>query len=153
MFRKNKWCIVCVICLCLGVLLTLLFTAGISGEPLMAGGVVCISFDKWDMQRADKIVIGHRGETHTIKDAGFIKAFCKETLAGTYHEYCCSDLDEGWVEIYRGDRLVRRMRYVANHDAFAYEADIAHWVLFGNEGHAFLSKDVRDQLDEILYGK
>ncbi len=122
----------------------------ISGEPWMAGGAVCISFDKWDMLRADKIVIGFGGETYTVTDPGFIQAFSKETLAGTFHEYCCSNLNEGWVEIYRGDRLVRRMRYIANHDAFAYEADLAHWVLFGKEGHAFLSSDLRQKLQEII---
>lgn len=153
MFQKKKWHIFVTVGLCLAVVITLFLNVGISGEPLMAGGAVCISFDKWDMLRADKIVIGHREETHTITDPDFIKSFCKETLAGTYHEYCCSDLDEGWAEIYRGDRLVRRMRFIANHDAFAYEADIAHWVLFGKEGHSFLSNDLRDQLNEMMYGK
>ena len=153
MLQKKKLRILVIAGLCLAVVITLFLTMGISGDPLAEGGVVCISFDKWDMQRADKIVIGHREETHTITDPAFIKAFCKETLAGTYHEYCCSDLDEGWVEIYRGDQLLRRMRFIANHDAFSYEADIAHWVLFGDEGHAFLSSEMRDKLNVYLYGE
>ena len=116
----------------------------------MAGGAVCISFDKWDMLRSDKIIIGYRGETYTVTNPEFVLGFSRETLAGTYSEYCCSDLDDGWVEIYRGNRLVRRMRYIANHDAFAYEADITHWVLFGKEGHAFLSKGTWEKLHEII---
>ena len=115
----------------------------------MAGGAVCISFDKWDMLRADKIIIDYGGELYTVTDPEFIQAFSKETLVGTYSEYCCSNLNDGWVEIYRGDRLLRRMRYIANHDAFAYEADLTHWVLFGKEGHAFLSKDMWEKLHEM----
>ena len=116
----------------------------------MAGGAVCVSFDKWDMMRADKIILQYRGETYVVTDLEFVRAFCSETFAGTYSEYCCSNLDDGWVEIYRGDRLLRRMRYIANHGAFAYEADMAHWVLFGKEGHAFLSGDLDQKLQEII---
>ena len=136
--------------LCMTLLITLSLCVSISGEPWMAGGTVCISFDKWDMLRADKIIIGYRGETYTVTDLKFVQSFSKETLSGTYSDYCCSNLDDGWVEIYRGDRLLRRMRYIANHEAFAYEADRTHWVLFGKEGHAFLSSDLQQKLQEIL---
>ena len=111
---------------------------------------MCISFDKWDMLRADRIVFCHQGETYTITDPSFVQTFSQETLSGTYSEYCCSRLDDGWVEIYRGDRLLRRMRYIENHDAFAYEADAAHWVLFGEEGHAFLSRNTAKKLHELI---
>jgi hypothetical protein len=146
----KKRIIACLVCLSLALLLVLFLNVSISGAPHMAGGAICISFDKWDMLRADKIIIGFRGETYTVTDPAFIHAFSNETLAGTFHEYCCSNLNEGWVEIYRGDRLVRRMRYIANHEAFAYEADLTHWVLFGKEGHAFLSSDLRQKLQEII---
>ncbi len=150
MSQKKKKIMIALVSLCLILLITLSLNVSISGEPWMAGGAVCISFDKWDMLRADKIIICYRGETYTITDPEFVQAFSKETLAGTYSDYCCSNLDDGWVEIYRGNRLLRRMRYVANHEAFAYEADIAHWVLFGEEGHAFLSRDVWEKLHEII---
>ena len=150
MFQKKKWIRICFISLTLILLIVSLLCVSISGEPLMAGGAVCISFDKWDMLRADKIIIGFQEETYTVTDSEFIRAFSQETLAGTFHEYCCSNLNEGWVEIYRGERLLRRMRYIANHEAFAYEADITHWVLWGKEGHAFLSKDMWEKLHEII---
>lgn len=149
MFSRKKKIIVALVCLCL-ILLTLLLNVSISGKPLDAGGAVCISFDKWDMLRADKLIIGFRGKTYTVTDPEFVQTFSKETLAGTFHEYCCSDLNDGWVEIYRGDRLLRRMRFIGNHDAFAYEADLTHWVLFGKEGHAFLSNNLRQKLLEII---
>ena len=150
MIEKKKKIIIGLIGSCL-ILLALFLTVGVSGDPLMAGGAVCISFDKWDMQRADKVIIRIRGETYTITDTAFVKTLAKETLAGTYSEYCCSDENDGsWVEIYRGDRLLRRMRYISNHWALAYEADITHWVLFGKEGHAFLSKNTWDRLNEII---
>lgn len=150
MFQKKKWIRIGFVSLTLILLIALFLCVSISGEPLMAGGAVCISFDKWDMLRADKIIINYRGETYTVTDSEFIQSFSKETLAGTYSEYCCSNLDDGWVEIYRGSRLLRRMRFIANHDAFAYEADLTHWVLFGKEGHAFISSDLRQKLQEIV---
>ena len=149
MFSRKKKIIVALVCLCL-ILLTLLLNLSISGKPLDAGGAVCISFDKWDMLRADKLIIGFRGKTYTVTDPEFVQTFSKETLAGTFHEYCCSNLNDGWVEIYRGDRLLRRMRFIGNHDAFAYEADLTHWVLFGKEGHAFISNSLRQKLLEII---
>lgn len=150
MFQKKKWIRIGFASLTLILLITLFLFVSISGDPLMAGGAVCISFDKWDMMRADKIIIHYLGETYTVTDIEFVQAFSKETLAGTYSAYCCSNLDDGWVEIYRGNRLVRHMRYIANHEAFAYEADITHWVLFGKEGHAFLSKDMWEKLHKIV---
>ena len=146
MHQKKKWILIGFVTLALVLLITLFLCVGISGEPLMAGGAVCISFDKWDMLHADKIIIDYHGELYTVTDPVFVRAFSRETLAGTYTEYCCSELDDGWVEIYRGDRLVRRMRYIASHEAFAYEADVTHWVLFGKEGHTFLSKDTWEKL-------
>jgi hypothetical protein len=146
----KKRIIACLVCLGLALLLVLFLNVSISGAPHMAGGAICISFDKWDMLRADKIIISCHGKTYTVTDPAFIRAFTQETLAGTYSDYCCANLNDGWVEIYRGDRLLRRMRYIANHDAFAYEADAAHWVLFGEEGHAFLTKETWEQLHEFF---
>jgi len=150
MSQKKKKIMIGLACLCLVLLIVLSLNVSISGEPWMAGGAVCISFDKWDMLRADKIIIGFQGETYTVTDSEFIRAFSQETLAGTRYEYCCSNENDGWVEIYRGERLLRRMRYIANHEAFAYEADSTHWVLFGKEGHAFLSKDLWEKLHETI---
>ena len=116
----------------------------------MAGGAVCVSFDKWDMMRADKIILQYRGETYVVTDLEFVRAFCSETLAGTYSDYCCSNLDDGWAEIYCGDRFLRRMRYIENHGSFAYDTDSAHWVLFGKEGHVFLSDSLHQKLREII---
>ena len=150
MSKKKIWIKIGQLTLCLIALIALLLCVGISGKPLDAGGAVCISFDKWDMLRADKLVLCFNGQIYTVTDPAFIRAFSKETLAGTSHEYCCSNLNDGWVEIYRGDRLIRRMRYIATHDAFAYDADYTHWVLFGKEGHAFLSGDLRQKLQAII---
>ena len=146
---KKKITVISLLSLFLILLIILPLTVSISGEPWMAGGAVCISFDKWDMLRADKIIIHYHDTTYTVTDPEFIKAFSKETLSGTYSDHCCSQQDDGWVKIYRGDRLVRHMRYIANHDAFVYESDLTHWVFFGNEGHAFLSENMRGKLREI----
>ena len=148
--RKKKW--IKSACLCTGIALAvlLILNVSINGDPYSAGGCVCISFDKWDMLRADKLVVKFRGETYTITDPDFVRSFAGDTLAGTYTDYCCAILDDGWVEVYRGDRLIRHMRFIENHGALAYEADSLHWVLFGDEGHAFLSHETDKQLRQLI---
>ena len=146
MRNKKKWIAIGVACI---IVVLLFLTTGIDLST-DAGGALCISFDKWDMIRADKILLYHNGHTYTITDPDTVKGFCMDTLVGDMTDYCCANLDEGWAEIYRGDRLIRRMRYIANHDTFAYEADIGHWVLFGDEGHAELSQETRNQLKAIM---
>lgn len=137
--------------LCLGLAVLLLsLNVSIGGEPWMAGGCVTVNFDKWDMRRADKLVATYNGQQYVSEDADFVRAFAEATLSGTWTEYCCSNENVAAVEIYRGDRLLRRYRYVENHDAFAYEADPTHWVLFGKEGHAFISGDICNQFRQLL---
>lgn len=153
MSKTKKMVIIVLVSLLLLTQITVSQFVSIDGEPWMAGGAVCISFDKWDMMRADRLVVGYRGKTYTITERELVRAFSKETLAGTYSDYCCAGLNEGWVEVYRGDRLLRRMRYVGNHNAIAYEADDTHWVLYGEEGHAFLSNDTWNKLYAIIGAK
>lgn len=150
MLTKKKRIAFATTAVCLiALILVLVLHVGVAGEPWMAGGSVCVSWDKWALLRADKIVLAVDGETYTITNADLVRAIAEDTLAGTYTDYCCAQEDDGWMEIYRGDRLLRRMRYISNHDAFAYEADGTHWVLFGNEGHAFLSKDTAKKLKAV----
>ena len=149
--NRTEWANIGLVCLVLSILIvTLSLNVSIAGEPGMAGGCVCISFDKWDMQRADKIVIEFRGETYTVTDPEFVRSFCQRTTAGTYSDYCCAHHQEGSIEIYRQGRLIRRMRYVENHDAIVYDADPTHWVLFGTEGHAFLTGDICGQFRQLV---
>jgi len=151
MHFKKKGRVILLVSLCVVLLvLVLSLNVSVAGEPGMAGGCVSISFDKWDMLRADRVIIETRGETYTVTDPAFVRSFSRETLAGTYKDYCCAQMEDGWMEIYRGNRLLRRMRYISNHNALAYEADAAHWVLFGKEGHAFLSEDMCKKLEEII---
>lgn len=131
--------------------LILVPNVGIANGLEDAGGCVSVSFDKRDMMTADKLVIQINGEQYTTTDTDFIRAFAQETLAGTHSDYCCAKTEyDKWIEIYKGDRLIRRMRWIQNHDAIAYEADATHWVLSGEEGHSFLSDDVRRKLYEMI---
>lgn len=150
---KKKGLFLAVIGLCAVLLAVMLATnVSIGGAPTMSGGCVCISWDKWDMMRADKIVLTMPDETYTVTDPDLIRILAEETLTGDYTDYCCAKAEDGWMEIYRGERLLRRMRYIENHNAFAYEADGSHWVLFGSEGHAFLSANTMKKLRESLSG-
>lgn len=144
--RKRK-----IIILCLAVILPILFlNMGIDMDT-DAGGCLTISFDKFSMLTADRLVVFDGEREVTITDADFVRRFTGETVAGTSKAYCCMHLDGGaWVEVYKGDRLVRHMRYIENHDALAYDADLFHWVLFGKEGHAFLSRETSEQLGSFL---
>ena len=153
MRNKTKIVIAGLVILCaISLIAFCALNVGIAGEPGMAGGCVCVSFDKWDMDRADKIVFEFSGGTSTVTDPELIRAFCNETLAGTYSDYCCAHEQDPNIEIqiYRQDRLIRSMRYVENHDAVVYNADSAHWVLFGDEGHAFLSYELRRHIRQLM---
>ena len=79
MSKMKKWIILGLVVLCSMLTITLVLTqcVSITGEPWMAGGAVCISFDKWDMVRADKVVISFCGETYTITEPEFVREFSR----------------------------------------------------------------------------
>ena len=131
-------------------LLRLILNIGFNGAPLESGGCVCVSFDKWNMLTADRLVLCVGNKQYESADTALIRSVAWESAAGTHNEYCCSHLDDGWIEIYKGDHLIRRMRWIRNHGSLAYEADPGHWVLFGDEAHAFLSEDVCAKLEAII---
>ena len=145
---KRKW--LCIVLLLAAVVAFLWLNVSIDHDITMAGGCVSISFDKWNMRRADKMVVTCKGQQYVSEDIAFVQSFAEATLSGTYTEYCCSNENYATVEIYRGDRLLRRYRYVENHDAFAYEGDWTHWVLFGKEAHAFVNGETIDQFRQLL---
>lgn len=140
-----------IIIVCLAVILPILYLNVGIAMSTDCGGCLTISFDKFDMMTADRLVVFDGEREVTITDVDFVRSLTAETVAGTSKEYCCANLDEGaWVEVYKGDRLVRHMRYIENHHALAYKADLFHWVLFGKEGHAFLSRDIWQKLESFI---
>lgn len=152
MISKKRIIVISLIGVCLiGLIVVASLCVSVAGEPWMAGGCVSVSWDKVAMRQADRILFHIDGETYTITDPVLVQSVAEETLAGTYTDYCCAHLDAGWMEIYRGDHLLRRMRYVGgSHDTFAYEADWGHWVLFGEESHATLSRKTADALYAMI---
>ena len=144
--KKRIWILVSG--LCIGVLL--LLNVGIAGGWETDHSALCICFDKWDMMTADKVVVWDGATQYTVTDPDFVRQLTRETTVAAYNEqYCCAGETGGWIEIYKGDRLIRRMRWVQNHDMVAYEADLLHWVLFGKEGHAALSNELIEKLNEL----
>ena len=139
------------ICCCLVIFIAVSTRfVGIDANLKMAGGGLCISFDKWDMERANKIVVQVGDKNYTLTDLELVRAIARESVAGTYSDYCCAHSPDGWMEIYRGDKLLRRMDFMSNHGGLAYDADASHWVLFGEKGHAFLSNETRQKLETII---
>ena len=60
---------------------------------------------------------------------------------------------ERWIELYRGDRLIRRMRWEDNHGGIVvYEADWLHWVFPGDsgEGLVYPSEELLAQLNALI---
>lgn len=149
--NSKKHIIIISVCVCIVILVAVLSAhIGVDADLKMAGGGLCVSFDKWDVMRADKIIIHIDDETYTLTDIELIRSIARESVAGTYSDYCCAHSPDGWMEIYRGDKLLRRMDYVSNHGGLAYHSDVTHWVFFGEQGHAFLSNETRQKLETII---
>lgn len=149
--KTELFVVLALLLLALILAIILIPNVGVASGIKDAGGCISVSFDKWDMMHADKLVIKIGAAEYITTDTDFIQQFARETLAGTHSDYCCARTEyDKWIEIYKGDRLIRRMRWIQNHDAIAYEADAGHWVLFGEEGHSFLSNDTRRTLYEMI---
>ena len=145
---KKKRLIQLVIGLCIGIFLFL--NVGIAGGWKTDHSAICISFDKWAMMTADKVLIWNDGTLYTITDPDFVRQITRETTVAEYNEqYCCASETGGLIEIYKGDRLIRRMRWATGHSMVAYDADLLHWVFFGKEGHASLSRELIEKLNEL----
>ena len=133
---------------CIAGAVVLLLVLNVSVDcSLDAGGCLSVSFDKWAMTTADRLVVFNGQKEITITDRDFLRHFGKEVASGSHKDYCCAEEEGAWAELYKGDRMICRLRYIPNHDAFAYEADLCHWVLFGAEGHSFLSDELRQNLN------
>ena len=85
---KRKW--LCILLIFVAVVTFLCLNVSIDSDIAMAGGCVSISFDKWDMRRADKMVVICKGQQYVSENTDFVRGFAEATLAGTYTDYCCT---------------------------------------------------------------
>ena len=134
------------------ILILLFLNVGI-GSCMTGGDCETIVFDKWSMLTADKVIIRVGEESHTVTDQEFIQQITKETLVATAADICiASQNDERWIEVYKGEKLVRKMHWRdAHHNVRVYNADGSHWIFPGSTdyGVIYLSEDMLKQLGEI----
>ena len=139
------------ILLTLTLLLVIFSAVGCSPDMGLHGACVSISFDKQDMLAADRLVLKLPSGEYTVTDRNLVQTLAREVLTATSTEdYCCGNLNEGSFSFYRGDQLIRQMRFIQNHRTLVYGADSAHWVLFGKEGHCEFSAATEQRLCQAI---
>ena len=126
-----------------GVVVYLLLNASVGVKDVtVCGNCFSIAFDKWDMMWVDKAIIYVDNEEYVITDIEFVREIAKGTAAAIYYDGCQAIESERrrndytrWIELYAGEKRVRRMPWLKAHEYIqVYEADIAHWILFGDTG-------------------
>ena len=143
--------LVCSVLLAVTVALVIFSAIGCSPDMGLHGACVSISWDKQAMLSADRLVMHLPSGKYTVTDGNLVQTLAREVLTATSTEdYCCANLNSGTFLFYRGETLIRGMRFIDNHRTLVYEADGAHWVLFGKEGHCAFSSATENRLLEAI---
>lgn len=137
------------------VLVVLYLNVGIASDIGGSGGCISIVFDKFSMLFADRAVICVGKERYEITDRDLIHQITKETMCAGNTDLCYPKNINRWIEIYRGDTLVRRMQW--RDDDFeemviAYQADGLHWISPSYDGHGivFISDELLAELNKVI---
>lgn len=155
MFHKKKHKIVIVITMCIALLLLLgLFVANVAIciNPFDSGGCISVAFDKLLMLTADRVVIRVEGSSYETTDPELIRLITSETQVATNTDLRYPKTDR-WIDIYRGDALIRSMRWSDSLDTIiVYHADSTHWVFPSYEGDGIIlpSTELINKLIEII---
>lgn len=154
MNQKRKRILCLGVCLAAAVVLIVLpaVSAAVSMNPSDNGGCFSVAFDKAAMRSADRAVICVNEERYEISDPALVREIADQTLAATNTDLRHPNT-ERWIELYRGDRLIRRMRWEDNHGGIVvYEADWLHWVFPSDsgEGLVYPSEELLAQLNALI---
>ena len=139
-----------------GAVLFLLLNVSIGSKIEMVRGCISIAFDKWDMMWADKAILYVDGQEYVITDIDLVREIAKDTAVATYYEECeCTAgyKNDRWIELYVGDRQIRRMQWLESHDwVRTYDTDAFHWVLFNDTdaGYAELDLELCQKLYQLV---
>ena len=116
-----------------------------------AGGCIAVVFDKQDVKNADRIVLRDGDTVITLAEPTLVRDLASEFVVANRSGLCGYYRDR-WMEIYRGDRLVRNIHWNDHDDLVtAYEADAGHWVLFGGDkGQIQLSDEIVDTINALI---
>lgn len=145
----------------------LLVTAAVSVYPLFniaihcnlfdSGGCIALVYDKAAMRAADKVVLCVGENRYDITDVFLVHWITEETMVATHTALRYVSSTDRWIEIYRGETLVRRMQWadcVDETGVFVYQEDSAHPIYSGyvgpEEGMIFPSKRLAEKLNAII---
>jgi hypothetical protein len=99
-----------------------------------SGGCIAIVYDKAAMRAADKVVLCVGEDRYDITDAALVSWITEEAMAATHTHLRFHEHTDRWIEIYRGETLVRRMRWAECADptgVFVYQEDEKHPIIHG----------------------
>lgn len=151
--KDRNWDLVILACVCPVVLLFL--CCGLVSCNLFsrdAGACLAISpFGRLELLGVDKAVVAVDGEAVTVTDPELLGRIVDETKVATHANVCdgCC-MKERSIQLYRGDRLVRSMKWIDGHDSIrVYEADLTHWI-FQEVGAGFRQTGYVELSDELI---
>ena len=148
--RKRLWIIAACITVC-AVTAALLCCVACRATVNEGGGCVAVVFDKHEVRNADRIVLQDGDTVITLTDSTQVRALASEFVVANRSGLCGYYRDR-WMEIYRGDKLVRNIHWNDHDDLVTvYEADAGHWVLFGSDkGQIQLSDEMEERINTLI---
>ncbi len=112
---------------------------------------ISVAFDKAAMKKVDRAAVIVDGTEYPITDPWLIRQLADQTVVST-HTLLCNSQEGRWIELYDGDKLVRRMNWEQAHDGvIVYASDQTHWIFGEAEyGQTYLTQEVLDALYEAI---
>lgn len=122
-----------------------------------AGSCLSLAFDKHKVRGVDRVVLRVGDTTVEVTDRELIRQLKEELMVAGRTDLRVPHARDGkYILFYRGDELVRQMRWEYGPDAHwveVYTEDAAHWVLFSysDEGLVCLSDETAEALDGWIH--
>ena len=135
------------------LVLTQTMAVNVKGAFTEAGGCISVAFDKATVMNADKVVVRIGDTTRIITDPDLVQEIAAGFVVANRTDLCGS-YDDYWLEIYNGDKLVRKIhRNACCNLAEIYEVDAAHWVWPSTTrvGQVELSEEFQERLNQIVW--
>lgn len=96
-------------------------------------GCFSITFDKFFMNTANRIVLRVGDKSYESTDTELVRKVTSETLLATNTHLCPGVGTHGWIDIYWGPIRVRSMCWTSE-GIVVYEAGVLHWIFTGEDG-------------------
>jgi hypothetical protein len=158
--RKHKF-FMAIIAVCALIILSMPFAAINIPNRRDAHSIGSITWDRWQMNRVDSILVKTSAGVAEIYDIAFINSIVRETMVAQATGFNAV-YGEIILYLYRGNNLVRRMELCALHDNMrVYWSCTRHWFFLTSgwrsalrcENHgggiAFLSRELADTIRQI----